>query len=942
MENIKKIFTFWLLWSWLISLPIVLVGGYWAIKTYERYHTFALRYEPGGISPAALNRYAQYEYDFIKRGLKTFFLSGFSSESELPVINIKVSQSELKKLNSHMPQSGFDYVNGTIITDGKPYKIKYRYRGDFSLHWAYHKKSIRIKTNKKALYHGIRSFNLLAPKYNTQVNNFLSYKLAEEMGLLVPRSELVAVTLNGKYIGTHIFVEQLEEMTLRHRRLMPGDIYRGEIVGKDKYLISGYEGRNLFDIPGFWDKMAINNHYNDDDTYPLKEMLSHIHNSSFAASQKGLSKIMDMEAWGRFSAFESLTNTYHFDDHHNWRIYYDPWRQKLVPIVWDPTGWLPSWRVSDPKDKAIKPLSRSALHHKLFQNGDFIRARNAALADFFNREADKKFVKFSNDIIDIANRESKQDPYLRPADDVLVREQTKKLGKYIERVMSEGSDYTTPTANDISFDHIHSGVRLSVSGATTVKRLKILFEDPIEDDVTVKAVMSMRGVTKDDITERTVNLSNATTISGPQMLLDVEFLSNSTLTKPGLLPHGALTLLYERGDYDLVFDKKLKRPKSIWVDIGQGWQNISNVSVDRRNVFDHLYNPIKPHSKLTPVIWKGSKTISGVVEIDNPLIIKPGTTVYLDENASLIIRNKLDVQGTAQTPVQFVRKDSQAGPWGTIALLGEKANSSNLTHCVMDGGSGYKDKLFEYSGMFSVHDVQGITIDNCQFRNGTIVDDMVHIVYSSIDLSNSLFDTCLSDALDIDISNATLNNVTFVNSGNDAVDLMSSTASIINSTLSDSGDKAISVGEGSHLLAVNNVLKHNEIGIQVKDGSKAFLYNQTITENVMAIDAYKKNWRYNGGGEAYLHKSVLADNKSGLTSDKNSQVTLYDSYIDSKTKNKKSLSVYSSDKTDRSNAKEIDLLLPKNMKFTVENLAILDSFNPAALQIRNPARRGAK
>jgi hypothetical protein len=259
----------------------------------------------------------------------------------------------------------------------------------------------------------------------------------------------------------------------------------------------------------------------------------------------------------------------------------------------------------------------------------------------------------------------------------------------------------------------------------------------------------------------------------------------------------------------------------------------------------------------------------------------------------------------------------------------------------MEGGSGYKEKLFEYSGMFSIHDVQGITIDNCQFKKGSVVDDMVHIVYSSVDLTNSLFDTCLSDALDIDISKGRLKNVTFINSGNDAVDLMSSTVSIVESNISKSGDKGISVGEGSRLLAVNNVITENEIGVQIKDGSKAFLYNQTIENNVMGIDAYKKNWRYNGGCEAYVNKSVISNNESTLSSDKNSSITVFDSFIGDKIQSKKRFNIYASDEGSSSNAQVVGSLLPENMSFSAENQSVLDTFDTTVMDLRDPSRRGA-
>ncbi len=65
------------------------------------------------------------------------------------------------------------------------------------------------------------------------------------MGLPVPRTDLVRLYINGEDRGIHILVEQLEELTLRRAGLMPADIYRGEIVGKDAFTGSGIV--SLFD-----------------------------------------------------------------------------------------------------------------------------------------------------------------------------------------------------------------------------------------------------------------------------------------------------------------------------------------------------------------------------------------------------------------------------------------------------------------------------------------------------------------------------------------------------------------------------------------------------------------------------------------------------------------------------------------------------------------------
>ena len=243
----------------------------------------------------------------------------------------------MAQLESHMPQSGFEYVEGGIVVDGAIKKVKVKYRGDTHYRWAWDKKSIRIKTNKNYLLDGLRSINLISPRTAEQLNNFLSYRLAHDMGLLAPKTDLVRLYMNGQDRGVYILVEQVKELMLRKNQLMPGDIYRGEIIGKDQYRQSGIN--TLFDSPSVWDKVAVNNHYVDDFDLPLEVLLELINRSDKHQSQSQLVNLMDMEAWGRFSAYESLTQSTHADNSHNWRLYYDPWRGKFMPVVWDTMGW---------------------------------------------------------------------------------------------------------------------------------------------------------------------------------------------------------------------------------------------------------------------------------------------------------------------------------------------------------------------------------------------------------------------------------------------------------------------------------------------------------------------------------------------------------------------------------------------------------------------------
>ncbi len=64
-----------------------------------------------------------------------------------------------------------------------------------------------------------------------------------------------------------------------------------------------------------------------------------------------------------------------------------------MPIVWDPVGWAKGWRPK-PGTWAQTEIIETVLHRMLFRNGDFIRARNLALEDFFATRQNEFFLSF--------------------------------------------------------------------------------------------------------------------------------------------------------------------------------------------------------------------------------------------------------------------------------------------------------------------------------------------------------------------------------------------------------------------------------------------------------------------------------------------------------------------------------------------------------------------
>ena len=405
IRYVRQIF----LWSWVITVPISLLGGYLLYRAADRTYTYNVRYE-GPAKILQFDRIARYEASQLANFARVKFLQGLGKqETSLRSLHLVVPEANRAQLESHMPQSGFEYVGGRIIRDGKLSKVKVKYRGDSFYRWAWDKKSLRIKTSKKSLVDGIRLVNLLAPRTEEQLNNYLSYRLAKMMGVLAPRTELIRLFLNGEDRGVHILVEQIKELTLRNASLMPGDIYRGELIGKDLFT-AGAPTDSLFRSAAVWDKVAVNNHYTESSKAPLEHLIKFIQQSHLSEAQEKLSQIMDMEAWGRFSAFESLAQTTHTDEIHNWRIYFDPWRSRFVPIVWDPMGWNDTLRGVSIQNNRIP----NSLMKALYGNGDFIRARSKALHTFFENNTDQEFLKLVSKTTRIMMQEINTDPYLNP------------------------------------------------------------------------------------------------------------------------------------------------------------------------------------------------------------------------------------------------------------------------------------------------------------------------------------------------------------------------------------------------------------------------------------------------------------------------------------------------------------------------------------------------
>ena len=96
----------------------------------------------------------------------------------LPSYQLTIDPADLRKIEESLPtelpspwygnvfltEDAKEWVKGTFRADGEEYNVDVRVRGDIFNHWAYRKKSWRIKFDGDRLFHGIREMNLIIPE----------------------------------------------------------------------------------------------------------------------------------------------------------------------------------------------------------------------------------------------------------------------------------------------------------------------------------------------------------------------------------------------------------------------------------------------------------------------------------------------------------------------------------------------------------------------------------------------------------------------------------------------------------------------------------------------------------------------------------------------------------------------------------------------------------
>lgn len=280
-----------------------------------------------------------------------------------------------------------------------------------------------------------------------------------------------------------------------------------------------------------------------------------------------------------------------------------------------------------------------------------------------------------------------------------------------------------------------------------------------------------------------------------------------------------------------------------------------------------------------------------IVEKGVTLTIEKGVTLLMSQNADILIKGKLLVNGTADARVTLQHNSGTgATTWGALNFL-DATDTSKLSYVTLSGTTLGNDPLNQRAGING--NGSNVILENLimsqivyplyfeyshvELRNSSITIDHIcnggiHIGRGSGIVENNFWQstgkTINTDAIDIKgvteclIRNNRLYNFNGFNS--DGIDLgeKALNVSIIGNYIYGNRDKGISVGGGSNAILHGNIVVGCDLGIGIKDeGSKATINHCAFIRNRIAVAAYSKVYG-RGGGTAVVNNSILSSSKA--------------------------------------------------------------------------------
>ena len=209
------------------------------------------------------------------------------------------------------------------------------------------------------------------------------------------------------------------------------------------------------------------------------------------------------------------------------------------------------------------------------------------------------------------------------------------------------------------------------------------------------------------------------------------------------------------------------------------------------------------------------------ITFDKKVIIKEASELLLSNGANIIFKSNVEMNGTKNNPILITGK-------GSVIILNpdKSVTASKINNVNFDNLTTPTKPLMKFTGSINVYGGK-FEISNSNIENGN-AEDQLNIINADVKISKVNFKNAISDALDCDYCRGKISDVNFHGVYGDALDIAGSDIFFSNINVKYAKDKAVSIGESSNVDIENLTIEDSGTGVAVKDGSEVYIDKVSI------------------------------------------------------------------------------------------------------------------
>jgi hypothetical protein len=879
----------------IIVLPVLFLSGWYAAAAY----TSHVRYvsAAGLEEPLTTELFQTHLHDRLTRDLRRLTMPDPPGDTGLPAYAIVIGNAELDTLDRNVPpeEGPASYVDAYLKKGRMVKKVRVRYRGHKHWHWNHPQKSWKVRAAAGEFLDGLDVFSFINTPEPLPIDEQIVMDVARELGLLTPQYFPFRLQVNNAYMGVYFLSAQPDEGLLRNERRMPGSIYSGNCGPADEK--TGVS--TLWKDVRNWKKLASRFPDQASDLSELEALLESVDTGSQKQFATFARDHIDVEKFALFDALDVVFGSNQHDFASNHKIYFDPYRGRFEPIAWNFRGW---------KHRKQLNRTENPLLIRLKDLPEYITIRNRIVHELLDGTCSPEAVrKRAGDLLEALHRDQASDPYwdayqlfpqvsryhrqmVRPMtferQDVILESRMSMFEIRALFIADELRDVTieadlfaeTLAVPDPAVDDTELGLEYQSVLPT--------FLDVVVDGrsgiglETLKASWDPRCRPSFMQIYADTNLSDVLEPQGDRVLtprlhpdapadLDTDVFPGSMLKeKKKVHPRrGAVRAKPEARRYRLFIRTDGCAPRSVEI---QGTNLVSGEEIELSVPLAPGKAAIEPHScEEGPYAMDGSHSSlhpwcleppveeeihigPGIVNVEKTrvygpgqrVVIEPGTTLAMGEDASLIFRGRVRAEGFPGAPIVFAPAGKS---WGGIALQGPGTAGSRLRRLHVTGGTAPAWHMVSFPGMVNVHDTHDVVIRESTFGRNSVSDEVLHAAFTTdLAIEECDFTDAFADAVDLEFCEAKLEELRVVGAGDECVDLMGSKVKLKDSILVDCGASCISAGEETEIEVKRTLVVGGARGLLVKNASKARLEKVLFHASATALHVVPASDRYDG------------------------------------------------------------------------------------------------